>query len=180
MNTKKTIQLGKVAYTANTTRNAVDLSLNLQLIASHRLRDWDTLELVPTTTRVSISGGIWNASHSDYSTCGQCIKEVARLVPTAKVKRIAELWKQYHLNDFKSGTAIQTAYLDGYLAAANADKLKGFQMDHYGMSCQVLKDAGLYEDRGYKYGTGWLVKQVPTEVIDELKELFGIAKQVAA
>lgn len=45
-----------------------------------------------------------------------------------------------------------------------------YEYDH---ACEILKELGLYDDRGYKYGHEWLVEIVPDEVITELKELLG-------
>lgn len=41
----------------------------------------------------------------------------------------------------------------------------------YKKACDALKDAGLYEIEGYKYGTKWLFEAVPEDVIQWLFSL---------
>ena len=55
---------------------------------------------------------------------------------------------------------------------ALAEFNRELRLDHYGVSCRILSVNGLLIHRGYKYGTEWLVKIVPEDVIDELKLLF--------
>jgi hypothetical protein len=41
----------------------------------------------------------------------------------------------------------------------------------YGKACEALKEANLYEDGGYKYGSQWLYRPLPREVIEETLKL---------
>jgi hypothetical protein len=186
---KKTLTLPKVAYSSKAKRNAGGLVLTIgtEGQGSGEKRDWITLQ--PITVEVPrICGHIWNACRTDWATGGQCddtIREYYGHIP--KVRRILELWEAWHLNDMKSGTQAQLAVIDAYKlalsdavtgltgadAVANVDRLrKTFGSDYYKTACDVLKRAGLYVDRGYTYGHGWLVAVPSDEVIEELKSLF--------
>ena len=72
--------------------------------------------------------------------------------------RICDVWHKYHLNDLQSGTKKQTEALTAELHRA----------DHYREACKYLESIGLFEDRGYKYGHGWLCKEIPAEVVAEI------------
>lgn len=160
---KKTLSFGKVAYSSNRVSNEVEIDIEL------RNRDkavhWETLEEIENVPELSICGGIWNSRHTDYETFGQCLDTIKEYLPKNKqVARIVEIWKEYHLNDLKAGTRKQTAFL-------NALEKQGWEYE-YNSACESLKQAGLYEDNGYKYGHGWLYQPIPDEIINEVKELI--------
>ena len=86
MNTiiKKTIELGKVAYSGRNRSNMAEVTIELR-------RFGDGVEL-------SIMGAIYNHIHTDCYTCGQCLDTIAEYIgnnPT--FKRVYRLWKDYHL-----------------------------------------------------------------------------------
>jgi hypothetical protein len=74
-----------------------------------------------------------------------------------------DIWDDWHLNDMRAGTIRQTAFL-------KYQKRAGWQYD-YTEACEKLKRAGLYEDKGYKYGHGWLKEDLPKKVVDFLMAL---------
>ena len=45
---------------------------------------------------------------------------------------------------------------------------KHIQTYDYNTVCEELKKVGLYEDNGYKYGTGWLYEPIPESVLNEI------------
>ncbi len=187
---KKIITLPKVALTSKAKRNVggLELRIGFECQGDGEKRDYITLQPVKDVPRISICGHIWNACGTDWATGGQCtdtIREYYGHIP--KVQRILELWDVWHLNDMKSGTQAQLAVVDAYKlalsdavtgltgadAVVNVDRLrKMFGVDYYKTACDVLKRAGLYIDRGYTYGHGWLIAVPPAEVIEELKSLF--------
>ena len=95
---------------------------------------------------------------------GQCLDVVAKYVKSDKFKKIYRLWELYHLNDMHSGTekqeeALKTAGLEGW---ANS----------YSECCDYLESINLLVDDGYKFGTGWLKREIPAEDVAEIKKLL--------
>jgi len=75
---------------------------------------------------------------------------------------ILEIWKEHHLNDLQAGTKKQTELLKKITT-----KKLGYEEE-----LKILKENGLEIDRGYKYGTAWLVKKVPENVLKRLEKLL--------
>lgn len=77
---------------------------------------------------------------------------------------IYNMWKKHHLNDMHPGTEAQEEALEkaGYTSWANK----------YYECCEYLKSINLYEDNGYKFGTGWLKREIPQEDLEIIKGLF--------
>jgi len=73
------------------------------------------------------------------------------------------VWERWHLNDLRAGTPIQETFIR--IAIEDGWKYE------YKEACAKLKDAGIYEIDGYKYGHSWLTEEVPQDVIDFLKGL---------
>jgi len=117
---------------------------------------------------VSISGDLKELSESGRgrprdSSWGQ-IYDSINTEGNPKLKRIVELWKKNHLNDLTAGTKRQEQALKEW-----KNRPEGFSYDK---DVAYLKSKGLYVDKGYQYGTQWLVRPVPKEDINELIELF--------
>jgi hypothetical protein len=84
-----------------------------------------------------------------------------------------DVWKKYHLNDMKAGTPKQEEALRKWRAK---HKIKEWVYDE---SVKYLKSIGLYNDGGYRYGTGWLREEVPESAIAFLKSLPDTDKKPA-
>lgn len=121
----------------------------------------------------SACGNVWNDIGSDCYSCGQNIDAIVRLFPHNKrVKRIAEIWTQYHLNDMNAGCEHQRA---------NWDLSKKVEIEKYGRKEMKLVSwiyptehpDGLLmkpcEVCGYAYGSAWLYSPIPDEIIAEIK-----------
>lgn len=132
---------------------AVNIRLETQLC-----KDWETLE----EKRMYV----FAASAHCKGHCGQCLDHIHEnaeryIMPDEKralYNRIYDIWQKYHLNDLQAGTKQQTD-------AIPEELLKPYD---YKTICGYLQNAELYEDRGYKYGTGWLCKEIPAEVVAEI------------
>ena len=82
-----------------------------------------------------------------------------------RIKKICHIWNRYHMNDFNTGTKKQMDWADAYFETEG-------KKYNFTEACKYLEELNLLEDRGYRYGYGWLIEVIPQKVIDELKELF--------
>ena len=107
--------------------------------------------------------------------CGQLHRELKDFNAFAngwnqgKVNRFVSVWRKWHLNDMIAGSPAQMEYLESR-RATNA-------LEH-AVICEELEANDLQPDmhyfhdgKPYRYGTAWLKKEVPDDVIDFLKAL---------
>lgn len=131
-------------------------------------KDYENLSIVKMLDGVvlTISGEVRYKGH--FRTGWQIIDELEYLlkadnvrwdVPKDKVARLVEIWKTYHLNDLHAGTKKQEEFIKKMLPNYE-----------YSNACVILKEAGIYEDRGYKYGHGWLYAPIPDDIIEFVRE----------
>lgn len=114
------------------------------------------LEKITKYTTLSICG------HSKYFA-GQCKDEIRCFVKDDKNRnlgKILKLWDNWHLNDLNAGTSRQE------------ECLKACESTDYDKRCEFLESKNLLVDRGYRFGTQWLVSDLPSEVKDEIMSLF--------
>ena len=110
------------------------------------------------------SASIWNSKQTDCVCGGQCLDEVAKYIESDKFKKIYRLWKLYDLNDMHAGTVRQEEALE-------AAGLTGYA-NNYKKCCDYLESINLLVDEGYKFGTGWLKREIPAEDIAEIERLL--------
>ena len=102
------------------------------------------------------SGSIKNARGTDSISGGQNIDEIADMMKGNKdVQEIRDLWHKYHLNDMHAGTEKQEEALEKKFGGVNANK--------YDEQVAYLKSIDLYEDNGYRFGSGWLKREIPDD-----------------
>lgn len=143
-------------------KKGANASIEMCFDLKKQAKPWRDIDLNPITEwqSLAISGAIWTVDGK--SSVGQCQDTIAEMFPeSARVQRIIELWNRWHLNDMKGGTRTQQRVLDA----------KGSPLP-YPQTHTVLEEAGCLVDRGYRYGSAWLVEPLPAEVIKELKELL--------
>ena len=119
----------------------------------------------------SMSGERWESNKEmrrgmarDITNGGQCCDRIAAWFPKdAKAARMVEIWSRYHLNDMRTGTPQQMAFIKAWQAG-------GARYD-YTEACKALEAAGLNPDpeTGYKYGHAWPFEEIPAEIIAEIK-----------
>jgi len=158
---KRTISFGKYAYYNKRRENEITVEIEVKI--RDKAVDYETLEEVKDVPEVSICGNIWNGIHTDVISGGQNIDEIADIIGTHRIQRIQEIWNEYHLNDLKAGTKTQMEALKNFKKSDN--------YEFYTDEANYLKSLGLFEDRGYKYGHGWLYMPVPEEIIKELRTI---------
>lgn len=154
---KKTLHFPTVCVGVGQGQGFKTIEVQIQL-ATQLCRDWETLE----EKRMYV----FTASAHGKGHWGQCLDFIHEnaekyIMPDSKqdlFNRIYNVWNEYHLNDLQAGTKKQTD-------AISEEMMKLYD---YKTVCEHLKIVGLYEDRGYKYGHGWLCKEIPAEVVDEI------------
>jgi len=163
MSYRKEIELGKVDYNGSGRKNC-PVSIEVEI------RDRDN------GAELSICGNIWNPIRTDCYSCGQNLDEIAKLVPTAKVRRIHAVWKEWHLNGMNAGTPAQTA-----IVKTARPGFAPYPASDYDQCLRALEIAGLLYDpdedrdngegkpRGYRYGSEWLYRPLPADVIAEVE-----------
>ena len=123
-------------------------------------------EFVDWETRQTVVGYEFSACGTGMGYGGQCLdhfKEKAEQYMIDEPRRelfnrVFAIWDEYHLNTLNAGTKKQYEFL----------KSLGMHTEKYEVQCQILKEHGMYDDNGYLYGHGWLGKQIPNEVLDEV------------
>lgn len=137
----------------------------------------------PEYMELSICGNVWNRIHTDIIMGGQCLDSLIPYVRYMNDRKtfytIFNLWKNFHLNGMNAGTKEQTAAVNAWL------KETGERYD-YTAACEYLKSIGMYEvpytgktvgreyhGEPYKYGHGWIVNDLPAEVLETLQKLTG-------
>jgi len=96
---------------------------------------------------------------------GQCLEEIYNYFnDNETMVTIYNIWKKHHLNDMHPGTEAQEEALEkaGYTSWANK----------YNECCDYLKSINLYEDNGYKFGCGWLKRDIPSQDLEIIKGLL--------
>ena len=131
-----------------------------------------------STVWVDLKDGVFSASAylckgKEEIAGGQCFDTVLEYVPelrnNALFMEIVSLWKTYHLNDLHAGTMKQEGYLKAYSNWHGVDLLNA---SNYQEECEVLKDAGLFEDNGIKYGHTWVKWELPQSVLERINKIL--------
>lgn len=144
-------------------------NINIDIQVLYKEKDfinYEDLKVIKGGYILSIVGDVHLGT--DHSS-GQCQDELKDYIMTSNFpKRIKELynqildiWNKYHLNDLKAGTKKQTDFL-----SLNVER----SVD-YNEKVAILKENNLYEDNGYKYGYGWLYKELKEDKIQELRNI---------
>jgi hypothetical protein len=119
------------------------------------------LKPVKNYKTLSIMGHSKNFGGQIYDELNE--KNIDFEVPKQRVDKIKSIWKQWHLNDLKAGTKRQEKALA---------KMGGVNANKYDEQVNFLKKKRIYNDKGYKFGTSWLVEELPNDVEKEVMRLF--------
>jgi len=135
--------------------------------------------------RLSLSGvvGPWHSGNCAGSA-GQiqdCLKDIAVFHKHWSAKKVAALraiWRDWHLNDMKSGCVHQDKWDVGktLALASGENKPAGhvYPEEHpEGLLCKPCPECG------HKYGSKWLKREVPIEALEFLRGLPEAAKKPA-
>ena len=118
-----------------------------------------------------------NPSGTDCVLGGQCLDTIAQYVDDPVFREIYAIWKRWHLNGMNAGTPEQEDAVKKWIA-------DGHKYD-YDSACAYLAEIGLltvpfhgvsagrvYNGELYTYGRGWIVNELPQDVVDRVKELM--------
>lgn len=112
---------------------------------------------------ISIKDGRFSISGETRGSLGQVMDLI---VPASRSQEeLLKIWENWHLNDLHPGTEKQEEALEKY-------KRKIKKRLSYEEECEYLKSIGLYEDNGYKYGTGWIKRELPENFEEDLNDLL--------
>ena len=186
---KKILDFGKISFTNRNRRaNRVTVEVELSRKGGQEIFAFDpetkirmTAGNAPEYMELSICGNIWNTRDTDVVMGGQCLDTIAEYAGQLQDKEtfleLYGLWKKYHLNGMHAGTPEQEAAIEKW-------KAEGHKYD-YDAVCEYLKKVGLYEvnytglaigrrydNEPYKYGHGWLVQELPEEVILKVRKIM--------
>ena len=186
---QKTFNFGKIAYENPERRlNAVTVNAELRrcggeptFIIDRTTGEHTSTGTTPKYIELSICGEVWNRFHTDFLCGGQCLDTIAEYreqlddVDTFDV--LYSLWKEWHLNGMNAGTPEQETAVKAWEAEGN--------VYDYSAVCDMLKEKGLYEvnftgisvgrrynNEPYKYGTGWIVREIPGNVLIQIEHLL--------
>lgn len=128
----------------------------------------------PTFKTLSISGSIGN------NHCGQIYDSIEPsefdelYIDRDDLIHLIAIWKTCHLNDMCAGSLKQMELINFW-----RDQVKTTSGWDYDQVCHMLEQHGLLIDNetnpdlnvGYRYGTRWLVNQLPDSVIEFIENL---------
>ena len=180
---KKVVGFGKYdAFGTGRKVNACDVRIELRKVGGDETFRYVngkmeyTGEKTPEYVELSICGDIWNPVHTFTRYSGQCLDKMAEFIKDPKFIKIYEIWKKWHLNGMKAGTPEQEAKVAEWLEAGNNYDFDDvvrmlmdcglYEVEYTGKSC-----GRMYDHEPYRYGSGWIVADLPEDVIEFIKEV---------
>jgi len=126
----------------------------------------------------TMSGMIWNRLKTDCISAGQNIDTVRKLCGfNPVVKQMHTVWKEYHLNDMQAGSPRQEGFklaLNYMRSLSGSPNISYDDLTHALAKCNLLVDWSYVNPNtgnlGYKYGSAWLTKEIPEQVIEIIQE----------
>lgn len=166
---KTTISFGKIAYN-NQNRKDNEATVEMELLEQTTEAGYKYLEF-------TASGNVWNRLHTDIVMGGQCLDDMAEYIHEPIFNEIREIWEKWHLNGYTAGTPEQ-------MEAIRIWEEQGNKYD-YNKVCEMLQDLDLYavyftghghekdyNNEPYIYGTDWIVRDLPEDVIKRVTEII--------
>ena len=164
------LDLGNVDYLNNGKKSCL-IKINMELRLMQTIYGYEHWVF-------SVSGRIFNHIQTNIYCGGQCLDEIFNFRKADKdFLKVYEWWKEYHLNDLNGGTKEQMKAVKEWVS-------KGNDYD-YTEVCGYLKGIGLYEvpfdgyaesqkynGELYRYGSDWVINEIPENVVDEIKEFI--------
>lgn len=120
--------------------------------------------------KIEIKEGRFSMCGEMGCSSGQCNEHIKP--KNEAQKSLLSLWDKWHLNDMKAGTEKQEEAL---IEAHSKGKLKDYDYDK---AVKYLKSIRLYTDKGYKYGSAWLKRALPSNIIEEVDRLCNVIEAI--
>jgi hypothetical protein len=172
---EKTIKLGKVDGYGRGSANC-DAEVDVKLADGN----------------LSICGSVWKPNRSDIIMGGQCLDTLGELLPNdAKLQRIVEIWRRWHLNDMNAACEHQRA--NGFLARSGesvtfynwrltADTLKAQRGEKDAALAALLagETVTLTEDARKLLGLSYSRKTHTDSLPDDLAPFYKLAEGTAS
>lgn len=142
--------IGRVSGEYAGYRNSAELVIDVRIMYRDKTFETTDHRWVHGVLVLAISMGVWNRAKTDFIICGQGIEALDNMVSyapgwnRAKVQRLKEIWKEWHLNDMNAGCIHQD---DDHLVCTETDP-------------------------PYKLGSAWLARELPDEIIAEVTAMF--------
>jgi len=122
---------------------------------------------------LSIVGNVWNLSRSDINSGGQNEDELREALNNGELKlkenisekefeKLLDIWDEWHLNDMNAGTERQKKIIKEHMDDEKYQQLDKF----YDRPKAILKDFEADPDNGYNWGSAWLYRPLPKDVVD--------------
>lgn len=161
-----TIWEGKKTFKGNNLIIEIDAELR-----NSNSYDWENPDNKLAITELAISGSIWKGKEKrdrNNISAGQCYDSIlpSDFREEAEITAILKLWKAWHLNGLMPGSKAQEDALRLFY------KINPDVESSYDKSVEYLKTINLHDDHGYVYGTKWLGRELPEQVIKEIKQLI--------
>lgn len=148
--------------------------------SNHPKLDWESLLKISPENVIKLSiTGHYRGGYGQIQDSIGDMEFTKQLVDDNTLNQLLEIWDKYHLNDIKAGTRLQTEFLE--FAKTNPN-LKWDNLNHYEFCLHILRQHQLMIDvesnpqRPYKYGSQWLFKSIPADVISFLTYLKSDSK----
>lgn len=149
-------------------KEAGKITLELELRKVRGLKETVEHTTVKDYTELSICGEIltkngrgWYSGGQIDSTLQEALEAVGGYrelnITRKQLKEILSIWKEWHLNGLKAGCIHQESF--------NVNEGDFYEK-------QAIETAKC--PHGYKYGSKWLVKELPESVENRIKELFSL------
>lgn len=138
---KKVINFGKIDYNGSGRKvNTIEVEIELKEQNGKPV--------------FSVSGAIWNSTHTDIHSAGQNLDKIKNYISDPLFLEVFVFWKKYHLNDLHAGCMHQDVLW------TKEEKAKMI-----GKPCPVC---------GYKYGTSWVYQEIPESDLLRIKEIINM------
>ena len=151
-----------IGHTAERERVLVDVKITTYGLHGHEYPTTDH-KSVTDVRRLSIMGEVIESGRREPYSCGQIRADLDRITECAAgwnvgtIRRLAELWDTWHLNDMQASCDHQTVI---------------YEDSPYGRR-PSLTETQACPLTGYRYGSAWLVKPLPADVEKEIRAMFG-------
>lgn len=185
---KATFTFGKINYNGTGKRYPAEVTLELRTRGGEDTFTYQNGKRVytghktPEYVELAICGMIWNTKKTDCVSCGQNLDTMYKyLKHNSLFMDLYRMWKQYHLNGAHAGTPEQEKIVNEHFAST------GKRYD-YTEACEVLKAANMYEvvysgltvgrryeNEVYRYGSAWIINELPGEVLTHAEYLIDCA-----